>query len=247
MDLLLAVDAIRRIVPKTTIDLIIPYFPYGRQDRVCNRGEALSVKVMADLINSLHCNRVTIFDPHSDVTSNLLKNCQVISHAEIVERSGLLELIKSKGLMLLSPDAGAEKRVSLVAQKLARVGRGMNTVKILSAKKQRAPYTGKIAAVSVYDGKATGEDIIILDDICDGGRTFIELAKSLQKMGAKDIYLYVTHGIFSQGLEVLKKYFKHIYCFHTMLSKELQHDKNKNFLTVLGKNKKLEELTNFMR
>ena len=79
MSLLLIVDAVRRINPSTQVLLTIPYFPYARQDRVCNEGEALSVKVMADLINSLNCAGVTIYDPHSDVTPALLNNCRAIS------------------------------------------------------------------------------------------------------------------------------------------------------------------------
>jgi ribose-phosphate pyrophosphokinase len=72
---------------------------------------------------------------------------------------------------------------------------------------------------------------LILDDICDGGRTFSELAKQLQVQHAGDIYLYVTHGIFSQGLAALKPHFKHVYCYHTMLPTDAI---DSSFLTVLG-------------
>src|SRR5882672_10205300 len=72
MKLLLLIDAIKRNNEDVKIFLTIPYFPYARQDRSCNYGEPLSVKVMANLINSLECYNVTIYDPHSDVTAALL-------------------------------------------------------------------------------------------------------------------------------------------------------------------------------
>ena len=57
-----------------------------------------------------------------------------------------------------------------------------------------------------------GDDCVIVDDICDGRRTFIGIAQELKKKNAGDIYLCVTHGIFSYGFDELKKYFKKIYC-----------------------------------
>ena len=110
MALLLSIDAIRRINPDTAIELTIPYFPYARQDRVCYPGEALSVTVMANIINSLHCHSVTIMDPHSDVTPALLNRCRVISMSDIIMNSELSELIKNENLTLVAPDAGAVKK-----------------------------------------------------------------------------------------------------------------------------------------
>lgn len=226
MSLLLTVDAVRRINSKTAVKLFIPYFPYARQDRVSNEGEALSVAVMAKLINSLNCQTVTIHDPHSDVTPALLNNCKVINLADIIAQSSLINLIHEKSLTLLSPDAGAEKKVRSVAKKISSPNKPMD---VLCASKTRDTRTGDITATKIH-GDVKGKDIIILDDICDGGRTFIELSKVLKKMNSGDIYLYVTHGIFSKGLEVLEECFEHIYCYHTML--EAKQIKN-SFLTIL--------------
>ncbi len=223
MRLLLTVDAIRRIAPQTSIHLTIPYFPYARQDRVCNEGEALSVKVMANLINSLYCTHVTLYDPHSDVTPALVNNCNIINSAEIIANSPLAAIIKDKDLTLLSPDAGAEKKVRAVAKRL-------KTTELLCASKTRETATGEITSTQIH-GDISGKNIIIIDDICDGGRTFIELAKALKDANAGDVYLYITHGIFSQGLSTLEGYFKHIYCHHTFLKKD--HITNSQ-LTILG-------------
>lgn len=227
MSLLLTVDAIRRINSKTAINLSIPYFPYARQDRVCNEGEALSVAVMANLINSLHCETVTIHDPHSDVTPALLNNCKILSLADIIAKSSLLNVIYEKSLSLLSPDAGAEKKVRAVAKKISLPNKSLD---VLCASKTRDTRTGDITSTEIH-GDVMGKNIIILDDICDGGRTFIELSKVLKSMNSGDIYLYVTHGIFSKGLGVLEDNFEHIYCYHTLLQ---PNQINSSFLTILN-------------
>lgn len=226
MELLLCIDALKRINPNVIVNLTIPYFPYARQDRVCHPGEALSAKVMADLINNLECQSVSIVDPHSDVTPALIKNCIVTKLADIVTNSSLKGIITKNKLQLVSPDAGAEKKVHAVYKKLLK-----DEIKVESftATKIRNPESGEITDSQIY-GDITGKNLIILDDICDGGRTFVELAKTLKKKGACDLYLYVTHGIFSKGLSELDQYFNKIYCYHLVGSKQPE---NKNKLTIL--------------
>lgn len=220
--LLLTVDAVRRVDPNSAIHLTIPYFPYARQDRVCNPGESLSVKVMADIINNLNCAKVTIYDPHSDVTPALINKVNIIVQAHIIADSALAKIILDKKLSLVSPDAGAEKKTRMAGKLLS--------AEVFCSSKTRDTLTGDITATEIH-GDVRGKNLIILDDICDGGRTFVELAKALKDGGAKDIYLYVTHGIFSKGLDELNRYFKHIYCYHTMLSEA----KNNSALTILNK------------
>ena len=227
MRLLLTIDAIRRVDSDVKINLTIPYFPYARQDRVCNEGEALSVKVMADLINSTHCNKVTIFDPHSDVTPALLNNCHSISLADIISNSELAQFIVQNNLVIVSPDAGAEKKVRSVAKLLSSKDYKQE---ILYASKVRDTQTGNITSTEIH-ADVRNKDLIILDDICDGGKTFIELSQLLQSKGSGKVYLYVTHGIFSKGLDVLKEYFTQVYCYHTMLKEE---EIDTKFLKVLG-------------
>ncbi len=216
MYLLLSVDAIRRVNLETAINLIIPYFPYARQDRVCNEGESLSVKVMADIINSLSCSKVTIYDPHSDVTPALINKCNVITLADIVANSFLSKIILDRKLALVSPDAGAEKKTRHLAKRLSMTGQ---IVEVYCSSKIRDTLTGNITATEIY-GDVSGKNLIIVDDICDGGMTFIELAKELKRAEAEDIFLYTTHGIFSKGLNTLKDHFNHLYCHHTMLSED---------------------------
>lgn len=224
--LLLATDAIRRVHPETAIHLTIPYFPYARQDRVCNEGESLSVKVMTSIINSLSCTTVTLYDPHSDVTPALLNNCRILSQADIIMDSILSEEILNKKLVLVSPDAGAEKKTLLLAKSIST---NEIPIEIVCSSKTRDPASGKIIATEVY-GDVQGKNLIIVDDICDGGGTFIALAQALKDAGANDIYLYITHGIFSKGFAVLQHHFKHIYCYHFINQKEIAP----SFVTALS-------------
>ncbi len=188
MRLLLLNDALKRMGYFIN-ELYIPYFPYARQDRVCNKGEALSVKVMADLINTLGVTKVLILDPHSDVLMPLLDRC-------VVTKPDLTSVIGDK--LVVCPDAGAEKRIL----KLKRP--------YVMATKVRDVETGDILETRLY-GDVEGRDCIIVDDICDGGRTFIELAKVLKAAGANTVDLYVTHGIFSKGMSVFGGLIDNVY------------------------------------
>lgn len=225
MRLILTIDAIRRINPATMIDLIIPYFPYARQDRVCNTGEAFSLAVMAQLINNLRCNSVTIEDPHSSVTSSMLENVRIKTQADIVSNSETMRrLIKENNLTLLAPDKGAASKTEAISASLALKGIKTET---LFAQKVRDVTDGKITETIIPDG-IENKRILIPDDICDGGSTFIELAKKLKSKGAADLYLYVTHGIFSKGLLPLKDGFKHVYCRNSFIKND-----QPEFLTIL--------------
>ena len=227
MSLFMIVDAVRQINPATKITLTIPYFPYARQDRVCNEGESLSVKVMAGLINQLACAQVVVYDPHSDVTPALIDRCKVVSMSEIVSKSSLANFIKINNLSLVFPDAGAEKKTRNLGKQLNSIG---VPVEVVGASKVRETATGKITATEIH-GEVKGKNLLVVDDICDGGQTFISLAQVLKEKGAGDVYLYVTHGIFSKGVQVLADHFKKVFCFHTLMKTKEQ---TKGFLEILG-------------
>jgi len=201
MAFMLTVAAIREVYPSVKICATIAYFPYARQDRVCNPGEAHALKVAATMINSLNLERVTIFDPHSDVTKALLNNCTVISNHEFVLKA--VAQINCTDLWVMAPDQGAYKKVFELAKSDSFAG-------FLFAIKDRDPKTMQIKDIQIQ-GDAKGKSILIVDDICDGGRTFLELGKALKSQGAEKIYLYVSHGIFSYGVESLSELFDGIY------------------------------------
>jgi ribose-phosphate pyrophosphokinase len=185
--------ATRRLCP-TIKQLVLPYMPYARQDRVCAPGDALAAKVACDLINSMGFDRVQISDPHSDVVGALINNCHIIPQHDLISREVVKKL--RDGAILVSPDAGAEKKTAAICKVW-----GLDTY--IKATKHRCTKTGNILETTVDACNLEGQDVVIVDDICDGGRTFIELAKVLKaKHNCGNIHLHVTHGIFSKGKEV---------------------------------------------
>jgi len=220
MQMLMLNDALRR-AGAASIHAFIPYMPYARQDRVCNAGEPLSVKVMADLINSCKFDSVDIMDPHSDVTGALINNLDITDQSTIFTSYFSNELeMKPHLYTLVSPDAGATKKIGAIARAM--------TCSVVEASKVRDTKTGHIVSTKVPDN-VTNHNCLIVDDICDGGRTFIELAKVLRAQGAKTVSLCVTHGIFSKGLSPLKEHLDHIYTTDSICTIEPD-----DFLTVVG-------------
>ncbi|MBV7261214.1 ribose-phosphate pyrophosphokinase [Photobacterium sp. WH24] len=220
MRLLMAVDALKRLcMERTSIELLIPYFPYARQDRVCVAGEALGAKVMASLINQLNLDKVTVWDAHSEVVPALLNRAENIDQVHLIEQFPQLQQQLSNGVItLVSPDAGASKKTVKIAEHFG------GEPEVVQAQKVRNLKTGEIIQTQVL-GDVSGKDVLIADDICDGGRTFVELAKVLKAQGVRSISLYVTHGIFSQGLAVFSGLIDTIYTTNSCRDKAdfIQH------------------------
>lgn len=204
-ELLLVSDAVRHAVPYHNIHVTIPYFPYARQDRVCNGGEALSVKVLSNIINSQSYRSVTVWDPHSDVTAALLCNVKILEPVYFLRESP--DSVWDKDTVLVAPDAGAIKKVAKLCYQL-HFGIPLQMVR---ADKTRDTKTGALSGTVVY-GDVKDKHVLIVDDICDGGYTFIQLGKELKRLGAKRVGLYITHGIFSKGVDVLHGAIDEVYC-----------------------------------
>lgn len=191
------------------IHLYTPYFLGSRSDRKFEEGSNNYLKsVICPIINSLDFKSVTVMDPHSDVLEACLNNFNKINNFALVDDA--LSYIIGEGeedqIVLVSPDAGAYKKVFDVAKEF-------NIEKIITATKVRDMKTGNIlhTEIPVLD-QHNDLKYIIIDDICDGGRTFVELAKAIKagRPTAK-IYLIVTHGIFSNGYSQLGEHFEQIY------------------------------------
>jgi ribose-phosphate pyrophosphokinase len=243
MSLLLATDALKRMNSDVKINLFLPYFPYARQDRVMNKGEPLSINVMTKLINSLKCDKVTIYDPHSDVTSALLNNVTVVNNHKFVARA-INEImtpissddfyIHSDAFCIVSPDAGAQKKIYDVCKYLDYV----KDSGIILGSKNRNVKTGKITSTD-FVGDVKGKFCIIIDDIIDGGATFIELSKILKQRGASKVFLVVSHGIFSKGLEPLKSVIDGIYTTDSITSNDSWNDNYIHVMNLIDCNKEI--------
>ena len=209
MKLGMAVDICRRARVRS-IQLVMPFVPYARQDRVMVEGDPFSIRVFSEFVNSLHLNRVYITDPHSDVTPACLLHATVVPQHEVAMNAVLeLDQYVLEPLALVAPDLGAAKKIKAL-QSYIKAGPGLD-IPVIQCDKTRDVETGKITGFKVLDGDPTGKHCLLVDDICDGGGTFMGLYPALRDAGAVAASLYVTHGIFSKGVHDLLECFDHIY------------------------------------
>jgi len=217
-----ATQALRGIGVKE-ISLYIPYCLGGRSDRKFSEGGINYIKdVVAPIINSQNYHKVVIMDPHSDVLEACINNFEKVNTNKLIDFvlkdyfidiKGVIKIDYRK-LLLLSPDAGAYKKIYGVAEYMGYKG------DIIVASKYRNIETGKIekTIVPFPNNDFLDKDIFIVDDICDGGRTFIEIAKEIKnnERFVGKIYLIVTHGIFSQGFTSIGDQVDGIYCTNSI-------------------------------
>lgn len=200
--LMQVVDILRNAGEKH-IELIIPYFPYSRQDRRCSPGEAHSLKVFTKVINSLGFSKVITFDPHSHVLEALVDNLEFFHQKDLVVRSGL-----PRYDILVAPDAGAEKKI--FSYQAVKDGKSQ----VVCASKVRGP-DGAITSVTLPEGlDLTGKTVCVVDDLCDGGATFIGLGEKLREKNPKTLNLYVTHGMFTKGYSKLLEIYNLIHVYY---------------------------------
>lgn len=209
--LIMAVDALKRL-GMVSFELFIPYFPGARQDRVMVQGEPLTAKVYADIINQLGAETVHILDPHSSVTPALLSYVHVIPNHDFIQQC-LSQL--SSDCMIAAPDAGASKKLIELATAL-----GIDNDRLLFCSKKRDVRTGQLSGFEAHIDSLQGRDCLIVDDICDGGGTFLGLAEKLKEKQAGKLYLAVSHGIFSKGLETLTEQFESVFTTDSFQQKE---------------------------
>jgi ribose-phosphate pyrophosphokinase len=198
IDMILATNALRHMYGHDIkIDLTVPYFPFSRQDRVMTEGESFGLQSADDIIKMCNFNRVTTWDIHSDVAGAMFPAGVFRNITQEDLWSGMIKdnLISGK-TVIISPDAGALKKIYKVAK--------ATSLTVVEAKKVRDVATGQIMHTEIDSSQLAGVDTaIIVDDICDGGRTFTELSKVIRASGfTGELILCVTHGIFSKGLSV---------------------------------------------
>lgn len=188
------------------VSLYVPYFLGARSDRAFSYSECHYLRdVICPIINSQGFYRVRVMDPHSNVLEACLNNFRAVSG---LYDSFIAWAINSAGInfeydTLVSPDAGSYKKV-------LRIKNRYQYRNMISFSKNRN-YSGEIEVIAP-EYEITNSRYIIIDDICDGGGTFIEIAKKIKEKDPKArIYLIVTHGIFSKSMSDLIEYFENIY------------------------------------
>jgi len=191
VDALFYVDALRAR-GHSVGNLYLPYVPGARQDRMNREGDYLfALKSVAALINAREFKKVTVVDPHSEVTPALINNSEVITVGDIFN-DGVFKFRDAYDYVV-APDAGAVKRAALVGK--------FFSIPVLQGWKVRDISTGELTGFGIQDHDQGPEPTyLIVDDICDGGGTFMGLAAEIQNNhGNAVLDLYVTHGLFSKG------------------------------------------------
>ena len=186
MELLLCIDALKRSSAKN-ITAVIPYFGYARQDRKVVPRTSISAKLVSNLITKAGADRVVTVDLHAgqiqgffDIpVDNLFSTPIFARHAK--------KKIKSKKIICVAPDVGGTERARALG-KLLNAG--------LAIVDKRRPKPGKSEVMNVI-GDVRNQTCIIVDDIIDSGGTIINAAKALKARGAKEVYVYITHGVLS--------------------------------------------------
>lgn len=190
--------------------LLLKYLPYARYDRAMKKVDSFSLKVFTNFINSLNFKEVQLIDPHSNVGSLLLNNC--------IEVTSQLDAIKTLNIVehydyIISPDYGALKKANSIADHYK--------IPCIIALKKRNPssgYTEFDRLVVEQDTDLNDKKLLIVDDICDGGATFINLAKGIRSQyNVSRLSLYVTHGLFSKGKEL--EGIDDLFCFNDYSSR----------------------------
>lgn len=191
------VDAVRHVTDVVVSHLQLAWLPWARQDRHMVPGDSFALKVFASQLNLLNFDKVFILDPHSDAAAAAINHCVAITQERCLLQSHTLRRAIAQGeLMLVAPDAGALKKIHNVAK-----ASGASSWATLT--KERDVATGQLTGFALVAGDVAGKDLLIVDDLCDAGGTFIGSAQVLREAGARSVSLYVTHGIFSKGVEIL--------------------------------------------
>ncbi|MBO6515440.1 MAG: ribose-phosphate pyrophosphokinase [Bacteroidia bacterium] len=188
-----------------------------RSDRRFNENESFDLKVVARFINQMGFDRVNLLHPHSSVTPALIEKSRILSHLEYVKKA----YHDLNNPVLISPDAGAYKEAHGIAETLG--------ASLIPANKVRVDGAPKIE----LQGDVTGKTCLIVDDIADGGRTFIRLAHRLRESGAEKVYLYVTHAMFHYGFNEVEEALDGVYCTNSY--RDLSHPLIRQY-DVLGQN-----------
>lgn len=193
--------------------LSVPYLPHARADRRFTGYHTCPLSLYIDVVNAWYEEIVTYNVHNPDAVEQELLWCNTtytdLSMVECVEFVKDIIDIETSYDILIAPDKGARSSVLEVG--------GRYNKPVLSFNKVRTDKGIEFQAPAELDS-VKGKRVLICDDICDGGGTFIGIANILHTCGVKEVGLYVTHGIFSKGVDVFKGKIDTIYTFNEVAS-----------------------------
>ena len=186
MELLLCIDALKRSSAKN-ITAVIPYFGYARQDRKVVPRTSISAKLVSNLITKAGADRIVTVDLHAGQIQGFFDIPVDNLFATPIFARHIKKNLKTKNLVCVAPDVGGTERARALG-KMLDVG--------LAIVDKRRPTPGKSQVMNIV-GNVKGKICIIVDDIIDSGGTIVNAAKALVDRGAKEVHVYVTHGVLS--------------------------------------------------
>ncbi|MFV0574559.1 MAG: ribose-phosphate pyrophosphokinase [Vibrio sp.] len=187
MELVVMIDAMRR-ASAGRITAVIPYFGYARQDRrVRSARVPITAKVVADFLSNVGVDRVLTIDLHAEQIQGFFD----VPVDNIFGTPVLMEDMKSRNLedpVVVSPDLGGVVRARATAKMLDDTD-----IAIVDKRRPRA----NVSEVMNLIGDVKGRDCVIVDDMIDTGGTLCKAAEALKERGAKRVFAYATHAVFS--------------------------------------------------
>ena len=187
LELLICATAALKGLGIKDISVFIPYFLGARSDRKFEKGGSNYIKdVIAPIINLQGYSNVQVLDPHSDVIEACINNFNKTDNLQFTKmciRDILGDNLTKNDITIISPDAGALKKIYDIA------AFNYNIEDVVVATKHRDIKTGKILSTNVpLEDKHSKKTFVIFDDICDGGRTFVEIAKVVKEKYPENKY-----------------------------------------------------------
>ena len=225
MELLITIDAAKR-GSANRITAVIPYFGYARQDRKTGPRTPISAKLIANLITSAGADRVLTMDLHAGQIQGFFDiPLDNLYSAPPTIRDIEDQFKDTSQLILISPDVGGVVRTRAFAKRLSAD---------LAIIDKRREEPGKSEVMNVI-GKVENKICILIDDIVDSAGTLCSAAEALKKKGAKDIFSYISHGVFSGNAikNIMNSDIKEMVITDSILaSEEIKKSKNIRHISI---------------
>ncbi|VFP84880.1 Ribose-phosphate pyrophosphokinase [Buchnera aphidicola (Cinara splendens)] len=225
MELIIMIDALRR-ASAGRITAVIPYFGYARQDRRIRSSRVpITAKVIADFLSNVGVDRILTIDLHSEQIQGFfdIPIDNILSSMLLLKELSKINFLNP---VFVSPDIGGIIRTRTIAKLL-----NDSDMAIIDKRRPNA----NVSQVMNIIGQIKNRDCILIDDIIDTGVTLCKAAQALKKNGARNIYAYATHPIFS-GLatqNIIDSYIdKIIICDTIPISKKIKNLRKTKIITV---------------
>lgn len=215
-ELRLVVNAIHNLdevfLLNVDVNVMMNYLPYGRGDRIFEEGNPHPLDVFLEGLDDifyLYKTKVFIADPHNKAALKVMeRSCEFVVESQLNCLKYSVGGVEKGYDYIIAPDKGAKKKAKEIGE--------FYGIPVVEAEKERDISTGQITKVTLHTNGAKfppDSRVLIVDDILDGGGTFIPLAKELCSQGCT-VDLYVTHLIAAKGLDIFEECIQDIYCYH---------------------------------